>query len=211
MARPSKWLDWLVFQLVYMILYPIVRAWYPIRVEGRRRFGAGRPVVLAPNHVSFLDPILLQAALPRRITYLMTDLYYGIPGLNWVFRRIGCIPIKQEGSQLNAIRRGIEALERYRLVAIFPEGTRSFDGKLQQGFAGAATMAQRARAIVVPVAIVGTFESLPRGSFWPRRSCVTVRFGEPIDFEAIGTKRPREMTEIIMQRIGELLPPSYAS
>lgn len=204
-------IDWLVFQLVYFVLYPIVRAWYPIRVEGRRRFGAGRPVLLVPNHVSFLDPVVLQAALPRRITYLMTDLYYGIPGLNWVFRRIGCIPLKQEGSQLAAIRRGIEALERYRLVAIFPEGTRSVDGKLQSGFPGAATLAQRARALVVPVAIIGTYESLPRGSFWPRRSRLTVRFGEPIDFELIPKKRPREMTEVIMQRIRELLPPAYGA
>lgn len=164
-----------------------------------------RPVILAPNHASFLDPVVLQAAIPHRIVYLMSARYYRLPGLEWLFRRLGCIPIGSTGSSIGAIRGGIEALRTHGLVAIFPEGRRSDDGVLQQGFPGVATLAARTGALVVPVGIRGTHELFPRGARLPRPGAVRVRFGRPIDFSRAPSTRPRDMTRVIMTSIADLL------
>ncbi len=195
------------FHLLYLGGLPLVRAAYPIRVRGSLPTEVDRPVLLAPNHASFLDPIVLQAVVPRRITYLMAEAYYRLPLLQFAFRRLGCIPIRTSGANVAAIRSGVDALRETSLAAIFPEGRRSLDGELQPGFPGVAILAERADALVVPVGILGTWNALPPGGRFPRPAAVEVRFGSPIDFRrSVGPRvRVRERTAIVMRAIDSLL------
>ena len=179
----------------------LVHFLYRIRCEDGPSLRGDRPVILASNHTSYLDPVILQTAVPRRITYLMNEVYYRIRVLNWFFRRMGCIPVRVSGSQLAAIRAGIEALRTRGVIAIFPEGGRSPDGRLRKGFPGVATLARRTGALVIPVAISGAFEALPRGARMIRPARLRVRFGRALDFSALSRSSNLELTRTIMDSI----------
>jgi 1-acyl-sn-glycerol-3-phosphate acyltransferase len=199
-----RWLDEGIFYGFYFVGQALIRIVYRLRADNLPAFRGDRPVILAPNHTSFLDPIILQAAVPRRITYLMTETYYRMALIRWWFRRMGCIAIPVRGSQLAAIRLGIEALRTRGMVTIFPEGSRSPDGKLGKGYPGVATLARKTGALVVPVAISGTFEALPKGARFLRPARLRVRFGTPLDFSRSGRSDNREITGVIMDSIRAL-------
>jgi 1-acyl-sn-glycerol-3-phosphate acyltransferase len=117
---------------------------------------------------------------------------------------MGCIPIKRTGSPLPAIRVGVETLREGRLLTIFPEGSRSVDGRLGRGLPGIATLALKSRALVIPVAIFGTYEALPRGARFLRRARMRVRFGRPLDFSRERWRDNEAMTRVIMDSIRAL-------
>ena len=192
------------FSFVFAVA-PIFRLLYPTRVDGRPPVPGRRPILLAPNHTSFLDPVVLQASILHRITYLMADIYYNLPLLGWFCRRMGCIPLSSQGSQLAAIRQGIEALRTRSVVAIFPEGTRSYDGVLGEGFPGVIALASRTDALVVPVALIGPHRAFPRGARFPRLVPLHVRFGAPIDFSREPAMSSRERLRMVMERIAALI------
>ncbi len=137
------------------------------------------PVVFAPNHRSLLDPIVVQVACPRRLVYLITDKWYSRPQVRWFFRFMRCIPVEQGVRNRAALDRARAALEAGHAVAIFPEGRISADGRLGEFVPGVVALARRAGAPIVPVAITGTREALPRGAIVPRPAKITVRFGAP--------------------------------
>lgn len=151
-----------------------------VEVENRPDFDRLGPVVLAPNHVSYLDPAVLQHACRRHVTFLMTATIYQIRLLRWFFRFWGAIPVPEGAVASQAMKDALVAIRSGRLVAIFPEGRISRDGRLNPGRGGVVTLIARGGVPVIPVAILGTFEVLPRHRLWPRRHLVRIRFGEPI-------------------------------
>jgi len=205
--RVYELLDRAVFHCFYVAGQAVIRASYRIRAEDLPPLRGDRPVIFAPNHTSFLDPFILQAVVPRRITYLMTESYYRLPVIRWFFRRMGCIPIPLSGPQLAAIREGLKVLSTRGNVTIFPEGSRSPDGRLRDGFAGVAALVRKSGAIVVPVAIHGTYEALPKGGRFLRPARMRVRFGPPLDFSRSGVRDLREITGTIMDSIRALQSP----
>jgi 1-acyl-sn-glycerol-3-phosphate acyltransferase len=132
---------------------------------------------------------VMPAILPRRITFLAKAEYFTGPGLKGrltaaFFRSVGQIPVDRSGGSAarSAIDAGLAVLARGELLGIYPEGTRSHDGRLYRGRTGVAVMALRAGAPVIPCAMVGTFELQPPGRVFPRLGRVTIRFGRPLDF-----------------------------
>jgi 1-acyl-sn-glycerol-3-phosphate acyltransferase len=145
--------------------------------------------IVAGNHLSFSDHFLMPAILPRRITFLAKQEYFTGPGLRGrliaaFFRSAGQIPVDRSGGSAGqaAIREGLGVLSRGELLGIYPEGTRSPDGRLYKGRVGVAVMALKAQVPVIPCAMVGTFEIQPPGRRLPRIGRVTIRFGEPLEF-----------------------------
>jgi 1-acyl-sn-glycerol-3-phosphate acyltransferase len=131
----------------------------------------------------------MPAILPRRITFLAKQEYFTGPGLRGrliaaFFRSAGQIPVDRSGGSAGqaAIREGLGVLSRGELLGIYPEGTRSPDGRLYKGRVGVAVMALKAQVPVIPCAMVGTFEIQPPGRRLPRIGRVTIRFGEPLEF-----------------------------
>src|SRR5438309_6010998 len=169
----------------YVFLGPILRLWYRPRVTGLDNVPDRGPAILAPNHESFLDDFLLPLVIRKRKVVMMAKAdYFDKWYTAWFFKAAGCIPVRREGGSASAkaLAGGIEALAAGELVGIFPEGTRSPDGRLYRGKTGVARMALEGRAPIIPLAIAGTFEAYPYNRKLPRTGRVTITFGAPLDF-----------------------------
>ncbi|MFE7707501.1 lysophospholipid acyltransferase family protein [Streptomyces sp. NPDC057486] len=177
------------YVLKYVILGPLLRLLFRPRIEGLEHIPEDGAAIVAGNHLSFSDHFLMPAIIKRRITFLAKAEYFTGPGLKGrltaaFFRSAGQIPVDRSGKDAGqaAIREGLGVLSKGELLGIYPEGTRSHDGRLYKGKVGVAVMALKARVPVVPCAMVGTFEIQPPGRVVPRIKQVTIRFGEPLDF-----------------------------
>lgn len=164
------------------------------------------PVILAANHRSFLDPLVLGCAVERRVTYMMTAKYYDRPSINWFFRMSRCIVVDEKADNKKALRDSLEALEAGHVLGIFPEGHISPDGELQPAQPGMAWLARRTGAPVFPVWLGGTREALRRGSARLRLSRVVVRVGAPRRAADFGEGRGalEQFTAAIMGDIARL-------
>ena len=138
-----------------------------------------RGVILAQNHASYLDPPILGVSLKRRVTYLAKEYLFHTFFVGWVLRSIGAFPIKTRSDDFRSIRGLLKILKDRQCVVVFPEGTRSADGLLQEAEGGVGFLALKSRAAVVPVYIQGTYAVFPRGARWPRRGPVRVYYGKP--------------------------------
>ncbi|WP_327123526.1 lysophospholipid acyltransferase family protein [Streptomyces sp. NBC_01727] len=177
------------YVLKYVILGPLLRLLFRPRIEGLEHIPEKGAAIVAGNHLSFSDHFLMPAIIRRRITFLAKAEYFTGPGLKGrltaaFFRSAGQIPVDRSGKEAGqaAIREGLGVLNKGELLGIYPEGTRSHDGRLYKGKVGVAVMAIKAQVPVVPCAMVGTFEIQPPGKVVPRIKQVTIRFGEPLDF-----------------------------
>jgi 1-acyl-sn-glycerol-3-phosphate acyltransferase len=173
------------FMMKYVFLGPILRLLYRPRAIGLEHIPDG-PAILAANHQSFLDDLLLPLVIPRRkVVFLAKAEYFDKWYLRWFFKGANVIPVRRENSSASqaALDAGVGALREGGLVGIFPEGTRSPDGRLYRGKTGVARMALESQVPIVPVAIVGTFEALPYDRKLPRSGKVEIRFGKPLTFE----------------------------
>ncbi|MGW5282253.1 lysophospholipid acyltransferase family protein [Streptomyces collinus] len=177
------------YLLKYVLLGPLLRLVFRPRIEGLDNVPASGAAIVAGNHLSFSDHFLMPAILKRRITFLAKAEYFTGPGVKgrltaFFFRSAGQIPVDRSGKEAGqaAIREGLGVLAEDELLGIYPEGTRSHDGRLYKGKVGVAVMALKARVPVVPCAMIGTFEAQPPGKVIPNIHPVAIRFGTPLDF-----------------------------
>jgi 1-acyl-sn-glycerol-3-phosphate acyltransferase len=185
-------------------------------VEGREQVPAEGGVILAANHTSYVDPPLVGAALHRVAHYLGKAELFRIPGLGWFLERVNVFPVRRGAADLHALRTSLGLLRSGEVLLVFPEGTRSRDGRLMPAELGVAMIALRSGAPVVPLALLGTDRVLPRG--WPviLPAKIRVRFGQPLRFdEFAGRAGDRQALEQVSQRITQaiaaLLPPNRIS
>ncbi|MFE0727105.1 lysophospholipid acyltransferase family protein [Streptomyces antibioticus] len=177
------------YLLKYVVLGPLLKLTFRPRISGLEHIPESGAAIVAGNHLSFADHFLMPAVLKRRITFLAKAEYFTGPGLKGrltaaFFRSAGQIPVDRSGKEAGqaAIREGLGVLSKGELLGIYPEGTRSHDGRLYKGKVGVAVMALRAGVPVIPCAMIGTFEAQPPGKVLPTPRPVTIRFGEPLDF-----------------------------
>jgi len=138
--------------------------------------------ILAGNHVSFLDPPFFGASVKRVPCYMARDTLFRTRFGNWIMRSWNCVPINRERGDIGAMRTLLRALADGQAVVMFPEGTRSPDGQLQEARAGIGMIVAKANVPVIPMRIFGTERALPRGARWPRPVQVTIVFGEPFTY-----------------------------
>jgi 1-acyl-sn-glycerol-3-phosphate acyltransferase len=198
-------------------LGPVLRYFYRIRAEGLANVPASGPAILASNHVSFCDSIFLPLVLPRRITFVAKAEYFEDPKTAWFFRAVGQIPISREGG--SASERALDAargvLGRGELFGIYPEGTRSPDGRLYKGHTGVARLALQTGAPVIAVAMIGTREVQAIGQRVPNVFLpVTVRFSAPMDFSRYAARAGdplvlRQITDEVMFELRGLSSQEY--
>jgi 1-acyl-sn-glycerol-3-phosphate acyltransferase len=168
---------------------PLARMIYRPHVEGRAHVPRTGPVILASNHLSFIDSIAIPVAAPRPVHFLAKSSYFEGTGMSGWFSRqfftaIGAVPVQRGAGQaaLDALDQQRQLLVQGNAVALYPEGTRSLDGRLYKGRTGVAFLALQTGAPVVPVALIGTDKVMPVGARFPSLTQrVTVRFGEPLD------------------------------
>jgi 1-acyl-sn-glycerol-3-phosphate acyltransferase len=207
--------------LKYIVLGPPLKLLFRPWVEGMENIPTDGPAILASNHLSFSDSIFLPLMTPRRITFLAKAEYFterGIKGKlkKGFFAGVGQVPIDRSGGRASedAIRKGVEILNAGDLLGIYPEGTRSPDGRLYRGKTGIARMALEAGVPVIPVAMINTFDIQPPGQVMPKIMRVGIRVGEPLDFsryEGMSGDRfvLRSITDEIMYELMHLSGQEY--
>ena len=177
------------YWLVKMILAPILRALFRPRVQGAENLPTEGAAILAGNHTSFLDNFMIPCVVPRRVTFLAKSDYFTGSGLKGrlqksFFSGVGMIPIDRSGGKASAaaLGTGHKVLADGGLLGLYPEGTRSPDGRLYRGKTGVARMALESGVPVIPVGLVGMFDLQPAGRTMPKIGKVEIRIGKPLDF-----------------------------
>ena len=173
---------WLGFQLVVRL---IVALWLRYRARGHDRITHRGGMLLIINHQSFLDPLLVGLPLHRPVSFLARENLFRVPFIGWVLRNTYVLPINRESAGTGALREMIARLKAGFWVGIFPEGTRSADGKLGEMKPGFLALLRRADVPVCPVGIAGADRALGRYHKLPHFSTVRVVFGEPISAEQV--------------------------
>ncbi|MDQ1137436.1 1-acyl-sn-glycerol-3-phosphate acyltransferase [Microbacterium sp. SORGH_AS 1204] len=193
------------------LIAPLARAIYRPRVEGRENVPRTGPVIFASNHLSFIDSIAIPVAAPRPVHFMAKAAYFEKWASRQFFTAIGAIPVERGAGQkaLDALDQQRAFLDDGRAVALYPEGTRSLDGRLYKGRTGVAFLALQTGAPVVPVGLLGTDEVMPVGAKFPSTSPrITVRFGTPLDLSPHGPassgRARRGATDEIMAAIHAL-------
>lgn len=182
------------------------------RVEGAENIPRSGQVMICPNHAGTIDPPLVPAFVPRSDTWSMAKSeYFEKPLMRWIFHQYQAFPVVRHTADRAAVRRSFDLLKEGQALVLYPEGTRIDSGVLASPEPGAGFIAQRTGCPVVPVALTGTRECLPKGARWPRRVPVTVRFGKPFTLRSKTDDGRRisheDASEAIMLAIAELLPP----
>jgi 1-acyl-sn-glycerol-3-phosphate acyltransferase len=206
----------MAYWVLKIILTPILRLVFRVRVEGRHNVPRTGAVILASNHQSFIDSIFLPLAVRRRVTFVAKADYFETWKTAWFFRAVGMIPLKRDGGTASerALAAAREVLQGGGVLGIYPEGTRSPDGRLYKGHTGVARLAVQCQAPVVPVAQFGTAEVQPIGVMWPKPfRRVHLKMGEPLRFPPPpdATEDLREHTDRIMRAIADLSGQAYVA
>jgi 1-acyl-sn-glycerol-3-phosphate acyltransferase len=202
----ARWIVGFVFRLV----------WRP-RFVGVEHVPAEGPVIIASNHLSFIDSVVIPLAVPRRVRFLAKAEYFEGRGLRGrgialFFHLIDAIPVRRTGNRdsMRSLELALEVLREGTAFGIYPEGTRSRDGRLYRGRTGVGWLALTSGAPVVPVALVGTDQVQPVGSRGLRVRPVSVRFGPPLLPSAYAGlpagRARRELTDDVMDRISAMSP-----
>lgn len=190
-----------------------------LEVVGRERVPADGGVIVAANHVSYLDIPIVGCALARRADFLAKDDLFRQPVVAWFFRRLGGVPIRRGTVDRAALAEVERRLKAGRLVVMYPEGTRSPDERLREPKPGVGMLAVRTGVPVVPAYVAGTGEAWPPGAKWLRCRPISVVFGEPMqwrndearrDDEPSSKRRYQEVSQEIMGRIAELQRDAHA-
>lgn len=206
---------------VYFVGWCFYRTFYCLycrwRVYNPERVPLQGPVILASNHASFLDPPLVGAGLHRGINYLARENLFRFPVMGWVLRNWDVVPVDREGGGAKGLKAILDRLLAGGAIILFPEGTRTRDGKLQPARSGIGLTVIKSTAPVVPVRVFGTFDAYGRHMIFPRPRRVAVKYGQPMAFEQLRAEanvcsKPRlkeiyqEVADEIMAAIAKLEP-----
>lgn len=171
------------------------------KVVGKQNVPATGSVLLVSNHISNIDPPFVGSPLDRQVYFMAKEELFRVPVLGWLLRDFGAFPVKRGAGDRNALRTVFKILDEGKVLGMFPEGTRSKSGELEEAHTGAAAFALRSKATLVPVAVIGRY------GFW---SGIKVVYGKPVDLsDFYGQKSNKEVlqaaTERIMHAIDELI------
>ena len=195
-------LGWLFFRFLYATYF----RW---RVFNAERVPATGPVILASNHASYLDPPLVGAGLQRGCNYLARESLFRYPGVGALLHSWQAVPVDRDGGGARGLKAILDRLLAGGVIILFPEGTRTKDGKLQPARSGIGLTVIKSNAPVVPVRVFGTFDAYGRTARFPKPKRVMVKYGRPIDFlalreEAKTCAKPR-LKEIYQQVADEIM------
>jgi 1-acyl-sn-glycerol-3-phosphate acyltransferase len=177
-VNPSYFIGWSGFRFIY-------RFYFRWRVFHPERVPLTGPVILAANHMSFLDPPLVGAGLRRDINYLARESLFRFPGIGALLRSWNSVPVDRDGGGAAGLKAILERLLKGGGIILFPEGTRSPDGQLQPAQSGIGLTVIKSNAPVVPVRVFGTYEAYGRHIRIPRPHRIAVKYGVPMDFTAL--------------------------
>ncbi|MEW6047981.1 MAG: lysophospholipid acyltransferase family protein [Bacillota bacterium] len=187
------------------LLQALLLPYFRVRVTGLERVPRNGPVILAINHLSMLDPLLIGVVMPRPVCFMAKDELFRYPLLGQVLRWVYAFPVRRGEADREAIHHALKLLREERVVGVFPEGTRSRDGQLLELQGGTALLALKSGAPILPVAIAGTERAMPKGAWWPRRIAIDIRVGQLLTTGSESTSGKKERIAATSHRLAEQL------
>jgi 1-acyl-sn-glycerol-3-phosphate acyltransferase len=201
------------FDFLHRAIPPAARAIWRPRIEGVENIPRSGPVLIASNHLSFFDSVVIPVVVPRKVVFLAKAEYFegtGIKGRlqrGW-FEGTGMVPVNRDDtrSAVDSLQIALDVLAKGEAFGLYPEGTRSRDGRLYRGKVGVAELALRSGAPIVPTAVIDTEKLQPVGSRFPKLVKVTVRFAPPVhvagEYDGVAPGRARrQITDRVMEEI----------
>ncbi len=172
-----------LYRVVKTVVKPVLTRWVDLTVDGLDNVPVDRPAILACNHLSFMDSLVMPIHVPGPVYFLGKADYWDSWRTRWFFQGVGVVPVRREGGAagMASLETGIEILESGDFVGIYPEGTRSPDGRLYRGKTGPVRMALAAGVDIIPCGVIGTDRAQPTGQYHISRRPVTIRYGRPLD------------------------------
>lgn len=210
----AKYVIYLTARGFFLVLFRVI---FRMRVYGLKNIPPGGGALMISNHVHNADPVLMMAACPRPTHFMAKEEMWKVPGVRWIADKSGAFPVRRGTADRAALRKADAILHDGRLVAAFPEGTRSVTGGLTKAFPGVSLIATHSGAPLIPIAVLGT-EDLPgngakqkkRDRIWPNTKVV---FGEPFHLQTHkpdGSRWPlEELSDAMMIEIARIMPVSY--
>jgi 1-acyl-sn-glycerol-3-phosphate acyltransferase len=208
----------LPYGILRAFLTPFLMVLFRPKVKGLRHVPGSGPVIIASNHLSFSDSIFMPLVVPRKVTFLAKSEYFTSPGPKGLLKKLtfialGQVPVDRSGGRRSeaALITGLKVLAEGKCLGIYPEGTRSPDGRLYKGRSGIARLAIESGSPVIPVAMFNTEKIQPTGTVVPKVMRVEMIFGEPMYFEGDSTdlQHLRDVTDKIMHTIQALSGQEY--
>ena len=177
---------------------------YRLRAYNKKSVPKKGPLLVLCNHQSFLDPIFSQSYIIRSFYFIARDSLYRIKVFGLLIRSLFTIPIKRDQADVATMKKILQLLKENRPVCLYPEGTRTHDGKIAQIKPGFSLLARRSGATVVPAVIDGAFECWPRTRKFPKLGKVSVIYGEPVTLNQVEQLSDREFADLITKKLREL-------
>jgi 1-acyl-sn-glycerol-3-phosphate acyltransferase len=208
----------LPYGILRAFLTPFLMILFRPKVKGLRHVPASGPLIIASNHLSFSDSIFMPLVVPRKVTFLAKSEYFTSPGPKGLLKKLtfialGQVPVDRSGGRRSeaALITGLKVLAEGKCLGIYPEGTRSPDGRLYKGRTGIARLAIESGAPIIPVAMFNTEKIQPTGTVVPKVMRVKMIFGEPMYFDGDSTDLQylRDVTDQIMSMIQEMSGQEY--
>jgi len=191
------------YYFVQVFFHVVFKILFRLEIIGRENIPKTGPLIVASNHASLLDPPLVGTASTRKVCFMAKEELF-VPIMGAVYRSLGAFPVKRGASDRTAIKWALHLLKTDEVLGIFPEGTRSKNGKLGHAGSGTLGLAGKFRVPIVPTAVIGSNLKLQK-SFWPK---IKVVFGQPIYFpqdRVVDKELLQEMTDKMMAEIGKML------
>lgn len=174
-----------VYRISSFFARQLARVYFRLGTRGAENVPPLGPVILASNHVSFLDPPLIGAFLPRKVHFLARKTLFDSPLLGWLIRQLQAVPVDRDGGGGAGLKAILDRLGGGAGILLFPEGTRSADGEVKGARAGIGMTVIKSSAPVIPVRIFGAFEAWGRHQKFPRPHRIRIVFGQPLHFEKL--------------------------
>ncbi len=172
----------MLYRVLYLLCNFFFKILFRLKIEGSENVPRQGGFIVVSNHVSHLDPIILSISLKRPIHFMAKEELFEIPVFGFIISRLNAFPVRRGSFDRKAIQNSLKLLDEEKVLGMFPEGTRSTDGKLNKPHHGPATFAYRVGVPIVPMGLIGTGEALRKGTWLPKFKRIKVRIGEPLYF-----------------------------
>ena len=196
----------MIYTVAKLISYIFCKIYFRLEVNGADNIPEKGGVLVASNHSSFLDPVIVGVGISRQTYYLTKQSLFEIPIFGLLIKALHTIPVRRELVSVSTFKELIKSLNAKKVIILFPEGTRSLDGKLGQGKVGVGMIALKADVPIIPAYIDGAIKAFPKNGKWIHPKKIRVIFGKPImpNGKDLNKKNYREISTQVMQSISSL-------
>ncbi len=199
----------MIYNILKILATLIFKIFFGLKIEGKENIPERPPYLVASNHVSYLDPIVIGCAFPHKVRFMAKKELFENKFLLWLLNQLGVFPVDRDALDISSVKKSIQILKDGGVLGIFPEGTRSKDGKFKGANKGVIGIAAKGGVPIVPVALRGTYEAWPAGRKVLKLHKIIVKIGKPINLFEISNENGKidyvKGAEILTLKIKELL------